>query len=86
MECIRELIDPNKLQGIVRIPERLKTSRVEIIVLPFREVEEKSYPADKFKAVEELNGLISDQSREKLEQFDLVISERNPFRRHPIQL
>ncbi len=37
-------------------------------------------------AVDELNGLISDLSEKNLDEFDWVISERNPFRRAPIQL
>ena len=86
MECVREIIDPNKLKGIVQIPEEMEKSKVEIIILPTEEVLEKPSLADKLRAIEELNGLIADQSKEKIDEFERIISQRNPFRSDPIRL
>jgi predicted house-cleaning noncanonical NTP pyrophosphatase (MazG superfamily) len=71
---------------IAQIPEKMRKSKVEIIILPAEESREKSSLAEKLQAVEELNGLISDQSKEKLDEFERIISERNPFRKDPIQV
>ncbi len=38
------------------------------------------------RAFDELNGLLSDLSEKKADEFDRVINERTPFRREPIQL
>lgn len=86
MECIREIIEPARLKGIISIPEQMEKSKVEIIVLPADEPLEKPTLADKLHAIEELNGLISDQSEEKLDEFEQIISQRTPFRRNPVQL
>ena len=86
MECVREIIEPGKLSGIIQIPEEMEKSKVEIIILPAEEPREKPSLADKLQAIEELNGLISDQSKEKLDEFERIISQRNPFRKNPIQL
>lgn len=86
MECVREIIDPDKLKGIIQIPEEIRKSKVEVIVLPVEEPQEKQSITDKLQAIEELNGLISDQSKEKLDEFESIINQRNPFRRNPVQL
>jgi len=86
MEYVREIIDPNKLKGVIQIPEEMEKSKVEIIILPVEEPREQSPLADKLQAIEELNGLISDQSKEKLDEFERIISQRNPFRRNPVRL
>ena len=86
MECIREIIDPDKLKGIIQIPEEIRKSKAEVIVLPVEEPQEKLSITDKLQAIEELNGLIADQSKEKLDEFELIINQRNPFRRNPVQL
>jgi hypothetical protein len=86
MECVREIIDPDKLHGIIQIPEEIRKSKVEVIVLHVEEPQEKLSIKDKLQAIEELNGLISDQSKEKLDEFELIIKQRNPFRRNPVQL
>ena len=86
MECVREIIDTDKLIGIIQIPEEIRKSKVEVIVLPVEEPQEKLSLKDKLQAVEELNGLISDQRKEKLNEFELIINQRNPFRREPVQL
>jgi predicted house-cleaning noncanonical NTP pyrophosphatase (MazG superfamily) len=86
MECVREIIDTDKLIGIIQIPEEIRKSKVEVIVLPVEDSQEKLSIKDKLQAVEELNGLISDQSKEKLDEFELIINQRNPFRRNPVQL
>jgi hypothetical protein len=80
MECVREIIEPGKLNGIIQIPENMRKSKIEIIILPFEESQEKLSLTEKLQAIEELNGLISDQSKEKLDEFDRIINERNPFR------
>jgi len=86
MECVREIIDTARLNGIIQIPEEIRKSKVEVIVLPVEEPQEELSIKDKLQAVEELNGLISDQSKEKLDEFELIINQRNPFRRNPVQL
>ena len=68
MECVREIIDPDRLYGIIQIPEEIRKSKVEVIVLPVEEPQEKLSIKDKLQAIEELNGLISDQSKEKLDE------------------
>lgn len=86
MECVREIIDTDRLNGIIQIPEEIRKSKVEVIVLPVEEPQGELSIKDKLQAVEELNGLISDQSKEKLDEFELIINQRNPFRRNPVQL
>jgi len=80
MECVREIIEPGKLKGIIQIPENMRKSKIEIIILPVEESQEKFSLTEKLQAIEELNGLISDKSKEKLDEFDRIINERNPFR------
>jgi hypothetical protein len=86
MECVREIMDPGKLKGIVQIPEEMEKSKVEVIILPTEELLEKPSLVDKLRAIEELNGLIADQSKEKIDKFERIISQRNPFRSDPIIL
>jgi hypothetical protein len=86
MECIREIIDPGKLKGIIQIPGEMRKSKVEIIILPAEEPLEKTPLKNKLQAVDELNCLISDQSKETLDEFERIINQRNPFRSTPIQL
>ena len=86
MECVREIIEPGKLKGIIKIPENMRKSKIEVIVLPVEESQEKFSLSEKLQAIEELNGLISDQNKEKLDEFERIINGRNPFRKNPIQL
>ena len=34
MDFVRQIIEPDKLAGIIDIPEKLKRSAVEVIILP----------------------------------------------------
>ena len=86
MEFVREIIEPYRLKGIIEIPKEMEKSKVEIIILPIEEPPKQPSLNDKLRAIEELNGLISDQSKEKLDEFEQIINQRNPFRRNPVQL
>lgn len=86
MECIREIIEPDRLAGILRMPKKMRESKVEVIVLPFDESREQSSLAEKLQAIDELNGLLADQDQEKLDEFEQIINERTPFRREPVHL
>ncbi|MCK4761878.1 MAG: hypothetical protein KAW12_06730 [Candidatus Aminicenantes bacterium] len=86
MECVKEIIDPGKLNGIIRLPQKMKKRKVEVIVLPADEPIEESTVQAKLRAVEELNGLIADQSKEKLDEFDNIISRRINLRKTAVEL
>ena len=47
MEFVREVIDTDKLAGIIEIPEKLKKSKVELILLPINEPDEKLIKKEK---------------------------------------
>jgi hypothetical protein len=40
MDFVRQIIEPDKLAGIIDIPEKLKRSTVEVIILPTIDDEE----------------------------------------------
>lgn len=86
MQIVKEIrqIDSDKI--MIEIPKEFRRQRVEIIVSSIEQPEQDSFLNKRLHAVDELNGLISDLSEKKLNEFDWVISERNPFRRDPIQL
>ena len=80
MECVKQIVDPAKLMGIIPIPDKMKKSKVEVIVLPTNEPIENSTLQEKLQAIEELNGFLTDQSKKKLDEFEKVISRRISFR------
>lgn len=43
MEFVREIIDTDKLVGIIDIPKKLRKSKVELILLPLEDFEEKRH-------------------------------------------
>ena len=86
MECVKQIIDPDKLVGIIHIPEGMKKSKVEVIVLPVDEPIETPNLAEKLQAIEELNGLISDQSKKKLDEFEKIVNRRITLREKPVEL
>jgi hypothetical protein len=86
MQIVREVREINSGEIIIKIPEKFREQRVEIIVSSVEESDQDSYLTKKLQAIEQLNGLISDQGKEKLEEFDRIISQRNAFRKNPIQL
>ena len=42
--------------------------------------------ADKLRAIEELNGLISNQSKKKLDEFEKIVTRRITLRERPVEL
>jgi hypothetical protein len=34
MDFVRQIVEPGKLAGIIEIPEKLRKSRLEVIILP----------------------------------------------------
>lgn len=42
--------------------------------------------ADKLRAIEELNGLISNQSKKKLDEFEKIVTRRVTLRERPVEL
>ena len=86
MECIREIIEPGKLKGIIRIPKEMEQSKVEVIVLPTGEPANSHTIQKKIRAAEKLNGLISGQGKKKLEEFDQVLNHRITLRKETIDL
>jgi len=52
MDFVREIIEADKLTGIIQIPEKLKHSSVEVIVLPVKDIDNnpvKNYRESKLK-------------------------------------
>lgn len=47
---------------------------------------EKPHLAEKLQAIEELNGLISNQSKKKLDEFEKIVSRRITLRERPVEL
>lgn len=41
MDFVREILEPDKLVGIVDLPAELRNSKLEVIILPFEDFEEK---------------------------------------------
>jgi hypothetical protein len=60
MEFLGEIIESDRLKGIIEIPKEMEKSKVEIIILPVDEPQEQPSLTDKLRAIDELNGLISD--------------------------
>lgn len=85
MDYVREIIDVNKLRGIVDIPKTMEKSKVEIILLPLKSTEHNSNIDKKIQAINELNGLIADYSTKETNDFDEIIKERN-FRKKHLEL
>jgi hypothetical protein len=86
MQIVREVREINSDEIIIKIPGKFRERKVEIIVSSVEEPEQDSYLTGKLEAIDQLNGLISDQGKEKLEEFDRIISQRNAFRKNPVQL
>ncbi len=86
MECVKEIVDPIKLMEIIPLPEEMRKSKVEVIVLPTDEPTEDFTLREKLRAVEELNGLLADQNQKKWDEFEKVINRRISFRKGPIEL
>ena len=58
MDFVRQIIEPDKLAGIIDIPEKLKRSPVEVIILPTIDDEElfndeEKQNKEKYKALYE---------------------------------
>jgi hypothetical protein len=58
MDFVRQIIEPDKLAGIIEIPEKLKRSPVEVIILPTIDDEElfndeEKQKKEKYKALYE---------------------------------
>jgi hypothetical protein len=60
--------------------------KVEVIVSTVEKSNQDALMQKKLQAIDGLNGLISDISKKKLDEFDRVMSDRNPFRSEPIEL
>ena len=86
MECVREIIEPEKLKGIIQIPKEMEQSKVEVIVLPTEEPANSTDVQKKIQAAEELNGLISDQNRKTLDEFDQILNPGITLRKKAIEL
>lgn len=86
MECVREIIEPEKLKGIIQIPKEMEQSKVEVIVLPIVEPANKTDIQKKIRAAEELNGLISDQNKKNLDEFDQILNQRIKLRKKSVEL
>ncbi len=86
MEIVREIrhIDSGKIE--VTIPAAYMHKNVEIVVSYTGQPNQPSQLQEKLEAVDRLNGLIADQSREDLDEFDRIISQRPKFRERPIAL
>jgi hypothetical protein len=86
MQLIREIRKLDSDTIVINIPKKYMKKKVEIIVSSIEQADQQVYQQKKLRAVDELNGLISDQSKKKLQEFDRVVSQRIPLRRKPIQL
>jgi len=49
MDFVRQIIEPDRLAGVIDIPEKLRQSPVEVIILPTIDYEEFSPKEDKQK-------------------------------------
>jgi len=86
MEIVREIreIESDKLW--IKIPKKFMRKKVEIVVSTLEKPYQDLLLLKKLQAIDELNGLIADQGKSKLDEFDKVISERNSFRTEPVDL
>ncbi len=86
MQIVREIreIESDKLW--INIPKKFLKKKVEVIVSTIEKRDHNTLLQKKLHAIDELNGLIANQSKKKLDEFDRVISERSPFRMDPIEL
>lgn len=86
MELIREIRELDSDTIILRIPGKFRKKKVEIVVSSIEKSGKDASLKKQLQAINELNGLISDLGKEKLEEFDRIISRRITFRKNPIQL
>jgi len=86
MELIREIRELSSDTIILKIPKKFRKRKVEIVVSSIEKSGEDTSLTKQLQAIDELNGLISDLGKEKLAEFDRIISQRILFRKNPIQL
>jgi hypothetical protein len=86
MELIREIRELDSDTIILRVPKKFRKRKVEIVVSSIEKSGKDQSLKKQLQAINELNGLISDLGKEKLEEFDRIISQRITFRKNPLQL
>ncbi len=79
MEVVRQFIDAKKLMSVIPLPEALRNSRLEIIVLPAEEPTVKKKNAEIDSIVDSLTGIIPEQGMslddyrmERLQKYESV--------------
>ena len=86
---VRKKIFPNRSKAIQEaVKEKIETldkSRVTRECAKLDPEFEQSL-ADKLRAIEELNGLISNQSKKKLDEFEKIVTRGITLRERPVEL
>lgn len=86
MQIVREIREIESEKLWINIPKKFLKKKVEVIVPTIEKHDQTTLLQKKLHAIDELNGLIANQGKEKLDEFDRVIHERSPFRMEPIEL
>ncbi|MGE5341608.1 MAG: hypothetical protein ACM3SY_09005 [Candidatus Omnitrophota bacterium] len=86
MQILSEIRRINSARITIDIPKEFKKREVLITVSPIEEPETNSSLSKKLHAIDELNGLLSDQNERELNEFDRIISQRITLRKEPIDL
>lgn len=56
MDFVRKIIDSNDIESVVSLPNELKNKKVELLIFPAEETEEKkNFNPEKFKGIMHLN-------------------------------
>ncbi len=86
MQIIKEIREIESDTLWIKIPKKFMKKNVEVIISTIDKTDQDILLLKKLQAIDEMNGLLANEGKKKLEEFDRVISERNPFRREPSSL
>lgn len=86
---VKRKIFPNRSKAIQQaVKEKIETLDKRRLTLDCTKIDPKFEQtlADKLRAIEELNGLISNQSKKKLDEFEKIVNRRITLRERPVEL
>jgi len=86
MQILREIREVKSDRIWIDIPERFLKEKVEVVISTIEQNDQNLDLQKKIRAIDGLNGLIADIDREKMDEFDRVVNERNSFRSEMIEL
>lgn len=81
MQIVREIREIESDTLWIKIPKKFMKKKVEVIVSTVEKPDQDILLLKKLQAIDEMKGLLADEGKQKLEEFDRVISERNPVPR-----